>query len=531
MNNLTPQEKRAFENTADEVAYKCGDFTLYVQTVDDGYDYTIYDKHLRIVDGGVYDDPSISMSEAIDYFIKDFITVDMSSIEDRTAPLFDATEIRELADEIESSQLASTMFERQFEQTTQDAYAVYQLIDSDYNRNFRFEGIAFLEKNDTPPDKDNYQNVYTGEIPVALKNAENGDVLNHLWNELNINHPLDYTGHSLSVSDVVALKRDSEVSYHYVDSFGFKDVPFHNLIGEVVTQEHNEQMEAFAFNAKENHKDLFEYLSKDPTLKRTLEDVIAVSNLNENLDISYSYEQLTHLHSYCRDVWLKYEAVSLAQVADFACEALNQGITDIENISKFTRQEFYHAMNDDNVTALAKEDFLPQALHNEDRIFIDEENNAVTWIYFNPDSDAGGQFVENKLSYEDILDSAKATSNPNEFFNTHLASRAKQHLADVNTEFFKSIKEKFMSGTHRLSGCTTTAMYVLIDVAKSHENHLKSAEMSSEQNYNQIDGIINNENPKQEKAPKEKPSILKALKEVKKEVPEQKNAKEKDMER
>lgn len=531
MKDLTPQEKRGFEDTADEVAYKCGNFTMHIQTVDDGYDYTIYDKNLRAIDGGVYDDPNISMSEAIDYFTKDFVIVGMGAVEDRTAPMLDGAEIREMADEIASSQLASTMFERQFEQTSTDSYAVYQLIDSDYNRNFRFEGIAFLEKNDIDLDKDNYQNVYASEIPISLKNAENGDILNHLWNELNNNHPLDYTGHSLSVSDVVALKRDGEVSYHFVDSFGFKDVPFHDVMSSIIEQEHNEQMEVFAFNAKENPKDVFDLVSKDPTLKRTLEDVVAISNLNDNLDTAYSFEQLANLHSYCRDVWLKYDSISLAEVSDFACKALNQGVTDIESISKFSRQEFYHAMGDDNVDALAKEDFLPQALHNEDRIFIDEENNTVTWIYYNSDSNEGGQFVENTLSYADILDSAKVTDNPKEFFNTHLASKAKQHLADVNTEFFAPAKEKFMSGKHQLSGCSETAMRVMIDLAKTRENYLQSAEMSSEQNYNQIDGVINNEPPKTEKTPKERPSVLKALREVKQEQALTKDNKSKEKER
>ena len=168
----------------------------------------------------------------------------------------------------------------------------------------------------------------------------------------------------LSVSDVVALKRSGEVSYHYVDSFGFKDVPFYDVINTIIEQKQNEQMKIFAFNAKESPKDVFDVVSKDPALKRTLEDVIAISNLNENLDATYSFEQLSTLSSYCRDVWLKYEEVSLAQVSDFACEAINHGIVKIEDISRFSRQEFYHALSDDNLEGLRTEkDFLPEVLH------------------------------------------------------------------------------------------------------------------------------------------------------------------------
>ena len=49
--------------------------------------------------------------------------------------------------------------------------------------------------------------------------------LEKLYEKFNINHPADFRGHSLSVSDIVALKRDGVVSCHYCDSVGFKEVP------------------------------------------------------------------------------------------------------------------------------------------------------------------------------------------------------------------------------------------------------------------------------------------------------------------
>ena len=51
------------------------------------------------------------------------------------------------------------------------------------------------------------------------------DTLEQLYQTFNINHPADFTGHSLSVSDIVALKQDGVISCHYVDSVGYKELP------------------------------------------------------------------------------------------------------------------------------------------------------------------------------------------------------------------------------------------------------------------------------------------------------------------
>jgi hypothetical protein len=51
------------------------------------------------------------------------------------------------------------------------------------------------------------------------------DVLEQQFQIYNTGRPDDFTGHSLSMSDIVALKRDGEISYHYVDAFGFRELP------------------------------------------------------------------------------------------------------------------------------------------------------------------------------------------------------------------------------------------------------------------------------------------------------------------
>jgi len=56
------------------------------------------------------------------------------------------------------------------------------------------------------------------------QDVPNNEILEELFQVFNLSRPQDFEGHSLSVSDVIALKRNGEVSVHYVDSIGFKDL-------------------------------------------------------------------------------------------------------------------------------------------------------------------------------------------------------------------------------------------------------------------------------------------------------------------
>jgi hypothetical protein len=62
-------------------------------------------------------------------------------------------------------------------------------------------------------------------IPHRSPGQSQEETLDKLYEQFNLNHPADFTGHSLSVSDIVALRQNGEVSCHYVDSFGFSELP------------------------------------------------------------------------------------------------------------------------------------------------------------------------------------------------------------------------------------------------------------------------------------------------------------------
>ena len=107
--------------------------------------------------------------------------------------------------------------EREFLMNPQDAVVIYQLKPGEETRDLRFEGYNNLRR---AVERENYDAVYTGELPQMPK-AGLVDLLEMLYTKFNLNRPADFTGHSLSVSDVVAVRRDGQVSAHYVDTYGF----------------------------------------------------------------------------------------------------------------------------------------------------------------------------------------------------------------------------------------------------------------------------------------------------------------------
>ena len=103
-----------------------------------------------------------------------------------------------------------------------DCFAIYQVKHTDELRDIRYEGLEWIKSIGQMVQRDNYDLVYTAPLaPGDLK----GSVLDNLEYRFNNEHPADYRHPSMSVSDIVAIKKDGKVSCHYCDSFGFAEVP------------------------------------------------------------------------------------------------------------------------------------------------------------------------------------------------------------------------------------------------------------------------------------------------------------------
>ena len=112
--------------------------------------------------------------------------------------------------------------EQTFLNNPKDAYAIYQLTDKPSTVPLLFMGMDWLEQKGIPVEKSNYTALYTGELPTSETSM---GMLEQIYVNFNLQRPADFTGHSLSVSDIVALKQDNVVSYHYCDSIGFRELP------------------------------------------------------------------------------------------------------------------------------------------------------------------------------------------------------------------------------------------------------------------------------------------------------------------
>ena len=111
--------------------------------------------------------------------------------------------------------------ERAFLDHGGDCFAIYQVKSGAEQRDFRFMDMDWLASQGLAVDRANYDLAYTGEIAFG----QGFSVLEKLWEKFNLNHPADYHRPSMSVSDIVALKQDGVVSFHYCDSVGFVQLP------------------------------------------------------------------------------------------------------------------------------------------------------------------------------------------------------------------------------------------------------------------------------------------------------------------
>ena len=103
------------------------------------------------------------------------------------------------------------------------AAGIYQLKDIPENRDLHFAGAEYLDKKGITPDRDNYTLVYTFSVnPEDLQDKIS--FLNDVYHKFNTDHPKDFEGHSLSISDVVVIQQNGELSAHFVDSWGYKEL-------------------------------------------------------------------------------------------------------------------------------------------------------------------------------------------------------------------------------------------------------------------------------------------------------------------
>ena len=105
--------------------------------------------------------------------------------------------------------------------TDEATFEIYQIYEGEKYRDIRFASYDMLESMNETFDRNNYQKVYTGK----LSDIHYDNKLKGIYLEFNANHPNDYEGRSVSVSDVIVIKDKNGEKAYYVDSFGYKEIP------------------------------------------------------------------------------------------------------------------------------------------------------------------------------------------------------------------------------------------------------------------------------------------------------------------
>ena len=244
-----------------------------------------------------------------------------------------------------------------------DKYGIYQLKDNPELDKFRFEGTESLKRMGITKDNfdavlpENYKLVYMGEL-AELQGQTQSETLEAIYTKFNIDHPADYKAHSLSVSDIVVLHEDGENSAHFVDSFGFTELPKFMLTLE---GRENEIQTEFAVHIADRYILMHEcdggydysilneqyhlldggvYDNPDITIQRAMDMVIA--DLKEP-----RFSAVTE--QYYRDEFLQGEvyAGSEAEIVDF--EELSEKAEEVEQADLEAKQAEFRENNPDVV--------------------------------------------------------------------------------------------------------------------------------------------------------------------------------------
>lgn len=203
-------------------------YYVHLQVNDAGWDYTVYDRHsLRQIDGGVLDNPVVgdqvmarSITEARDEVLN------LQGIPGDVIESVDLDMVSTLQDAQSEKPQEATLaaMEQNFLDLRTDSYAIYQLRDDGSCDDLHWLAMADLQKAGHSVEKQHYALVYADELNQYPGKSVH-EVLNDLYYRFNHEHPADFHGHSLSVSDMLALRHEGQLQCFYVDRWGFAEVP------------------------------------------------------------------------------------------------------------------------------------------------------------------------------------------------------------------------------------------------------------------------------------------------------------------
>lgn len=263
-------------------------------------------------------------------------------------------------------------------------FGIYQLKDTEETRDIHFMDMDYLEREGIPVSREKYTLVYTGELTEGMS-------LEDIYTQFNIDHPADFTGHSLSVSDVVVLHQDGENTSHYVDSVGYREIPEFAkelYVSAEVTAETAAVMEKTA--------EIFEGAAAEKTAAELDDDKVSyyvIEDLSTWAENSPEKSKLERFDSLPEAVakFAEYRGKDMEDKPDMARATLGFNV----NGSEF---DLIHVRNHENCLSL---DFTHSRAAEESSRFMDDLQTLYHEVGF------GKVRVHREMSQEEIKDFVK----------------------------------------------------------------------------------------------------------------------------
>lgn len=357
-----------------------------------------------------------------------------------------------------------------------DKYGIFQLKDDPELDKFRFEGTESLKRMGITKDNfdavlpENYKLVYLGELS-ELQGQTQSETLEAIYTKFNIDHPADYKAHSLSVSDIVVLHENGENTAHFVDSFGFTELPKFMLTLEGKENEIETELavhiadryilmhecdEGYDYSILDEQYHLLDggvYDNPDITIRRAMNMVVAdfrarTEELFHSLDGQSADDIEKTVYAYVQSQIDEYGLD--AQIVDVVvsgsrCRGIEQENSDLDVVVEYTGS--------------TREDDLFNMLH-EDSIYI-----AGIQVDINPITESRTGTLETYLPEVEIYLQEKAQQ---EQINNQLVTQGRELVQEQNALVSE---EKELSELEKEPVIEPETVHITFTVAECGEFH------------------------------------------------------------
>lgn len=365
---------------------------------------------------------------------------------------------------------------------TENRYGIYQIIDGSPGREYEFMDLNFIERHGYQVKKEDYELIYSDEMRY-------GDTLDSLYEKFNIDHPADYTGHSLSVSDIVVLNENGKVKSYFVDSISFRELPdFLQLEPELNREEVAYRIgdQYFAIQVATEGYDYSFYdkeyklmdggILEDPdiSMRQAIQDILEDEGLEQLERISVDYDELQE-----KAEEVESEILEEARSQRKRVPVISDHKEAEAGLNGMSRSEI-----EETVWAIAQSEIIENDLDariQAVRVYGSRTRDGL----YKEDSD-----VDVVIAYEGTVREDDLFSALNEA--GYMVGNMRVDMNPIRPDKTGTLKD-FLEKSERYLDEKTEQMK-----ARGEYKPLAKVEELEEANYNMIDNVLNNMPPKKE---------------------------------